>query len=256
MMKLEDKVAIVTGGSHGIGRAYCQGLAKEGAKIVIADVDHTAAEETKRLVERDGGSALAIKVDVTNEGDTIGMAEATVKAYGKIDILINNAAMLVFMPISRDSFDEIPLHEWDRVMLVNLKGTWLCCRAVVPYMKKQKSGKIINISSGSTFSGVGRRIHYTTSKSGLLGFTRTLARELGDFGITVNTVAPGAVLSEDNRDMRAAAQRGVERAVEPRCLKRVQVPEDLLGPIVFLCSNDSDFMTGQTMIVDGGTVMI
>jgi 3-oxoacyl-[acyl-carrier protein] reductase len=255
-MRLENKVAIVTGGGHGIGRAYCLELAREGAKVVAADIDLPGAEETKKLVEQDGGSALGLKVDVTNEQDTLAMAEATAKIYGKIDILINNAAMLVIIPISRASFDEIPLDEWDRVMRVNLKGMWLCCRAVAPYMKQQKSGKIINISSGSVFSGRGGRIHYTTSKAGVLGFTRTLAREVGDYGITVNSLAPGAVLSEDQRDSKAAALRGVLKAIEPRCLKRVEVPEDLTGAIVFLCSSDSDFMTGQTMIVDGGNVMI
>ncbi|MCG6536078.1 MAG: SDR family oxidoreductase, partial [Syntrophales bacterium LBB04] len=127
---------------------------------------------------------------------------------------------------------------------------------VVPYMKQQKGGKIINVSSGSVFSGRGGRIHYVTSKAGVLGFTRTLAREVGDYGITVNSLAPGGVLSEDQRDSKAAALRGVWKAIETRCLKRVEVPEDLTGAIVFLCSSDSDFMTGQTMIVDGGNVMI
>jgi len=253
-MKLENKVAIVTGGGHGIGQAYCRELAKEGAKVAVADVDLSGAKETTKLVEQKGGNALALQVDVANEKNTLAMAEATVKAYGKIDILVNNAAVFATIPISRVSFDKVPLEEWDRVMNVNLKGMWLCCRAVVPYMKLQKSGKIINISSSSIFAGRGMRIHYPTSKAGVIGFTRTLARELGDFGITVNSLAPGSTLSEGKEDTSAVAMRG--RAAERRCLKRVQVPEDLVGAIVFLCSGDSDFMTGQTLIVDGGDAMI
>ncbi len=253
-MELENKVAIVTGGGHGIGRAYCRGLAKEGAKVVVADIDFPAAEETKRLVEQDGGSALAVQVDVADEKSTLAMTEVTVKAYGKVDILVNNAAVFATIPISRVSFDKVPLDEWDRVMSVNLKGMWLCCRAVGPYMKGQKYGKIVNISSGAAFSGRGMRIHYAASKAGVLGFTRTLARELGDFGITVNTLAPGSTLSESPKDSKAVDFR--EKATDTRCLKRVQVPDDVVGAAIFLSSNDSDFMTGQTMIVDGGNMMI
>lgn len=254
MLRLEKKVAIVTGGGHGIGRAYCRGLAKEGAAVVAADIDLPAAEETRKLVENDGGRAFAIKADVANEQSTLAMAEATVKAFGKIDILVNNAALFATIPISRVSFDKVPLDEWDKVMLVNLKGTWLCCRAVAPYMKKQNYGKIVNISSGSIFAGQGMRIHYVTSKAGILGFTRTLARELGDFGITVNTLSPGSTLSEPEDNAKAVEFR--KAAVGNRCLKRVQLPEDLVGAMIFLCSSESDFMTGQTMIVDGGNMMI
>jgi 3-oxoacyl-[acyl-carrier protein] reductase len=254
MGSLEKKVAIVTGGGHGIGKVYCQGLAKEGASVVVADIDLPAAEETKRLVQKDGGRVLALQVDVANEQSTLAMAEATVKAYGKIDILVNNAAIFATIPISRVSFDKVPLDEWDKVMLVNLKGTWLCCRAVVPYMKKQNSGKIVNISSGTAFSGRGMRIHYVASKAGVLGFTRTLARELGEFGINVNTLAPGSTLSEGQDNVKAVEMR--EKAVGTRCLKRVQVPGDLVGGLLFLCSSASDFMTGQTVIVDGGHWMI
>ena len=254
MGSLDKKVAIVTGGGHGIGRAYCLGLAKEGASVVVAEIDLPAAEETKKLVEKAGGKALAVKTDVADEKSTLAMAEAAVKAFGKIDILVNNAAVFSTIPISRVGFDKISPEEWDKVMLVNLKGTWLCCRAVAPYMKQQKSGKIINISSGSIYAGKGLRIHYTTSKAGIVGFTRTLARELGDFGICVNTLSPGSTLSEAADDSKAVQFR--QAAVEPRCLKRVQVPEDLVGTVVFLSSSASDFMTGQTVIVDGGNSMI
>lgn len=253
-MRLENKVIIVTGGGHGIGRAYCRGLAREGAKVVVTDIDLPAAEETKNLLEQAGGHGIALHVDVANEQSTLAMAESAVKIYGKIDVLINNAAVFATIPISRTSFDKIPIEEWDRVMSVNLKGMWLCCRAVVPYMKKQGSGKIINISSGAPFSGRGMRIHYVTSKAGVLGFTRTLARELGEFGITVNTLAPGSTLSEGQGDATAVSHR--EQATATRCLKRIQTPEDLVGTMVYLCSSDSDFMTGETLVVDGGNVMV
>ena len=254
MLRLENRAAIITGGGHGIGRAYCLRLAKEGAAVVVADIDLSGAEETRKLVEQDGGRALAVRVDVGDEQSTLAMAEATMKAYGKVDILVNNAAVFATIPISRVSFEKVPLDEWDKVMLVNLKGMWLCCRAVAPFMKKQNYGKIVNISSGSIFSGQGMRIHYVTSKAGVVGFTRTLARELGDFSITVNTLTPGSTLSEPQDNAKAVEFR--QSGVATRCLKRVQIPEDLVGAMIFLCSSESDFMTGQTMVVDGGNMMI
>lgn len=253
-MRVEDKVAIVTGGGHGIGRAYCRGLAKEGAKVVVADIDLAGAEETKKLVEDGGGNVLAVRVDVADEKSTLAMAESAVQAFGKIDILVNNAAIFATIPISRVSFDQVPIDEWDKLMAVNLKGIWLCCRAIVPFMKKQNSGKIVNISSGAAFSGRGMRIHYVTSKAGVLGFTKTLARELGEFNITVNSLAPGSTLSADKPDPSAMEFR--EKATGTRCIQRIQVPDDLVGAMIFLCSSDSDFMTGQTVVVDGGHVMI
>ncbi len=253
-MMLKDRVAIVTGGGNGIGRAYCRGLAKEGAKVVAADIDFPGAKETKRLVEQDKGTALALQVDVAEEKSTLAMAEATIKAFGKIDILINNAGILVTVPISRVSFDKITIEEWDRVMAVNLKGMWLCCRAVVPYMKKQSSGKIINISSGAIYQGRGKRVHYIASKAGVIGLTRGLARELGEFGITVNTLVPGSTLSEAKKDAKDVTHR--EEATATRCLKRIQLPEDMVGAAVFMSSSASDFMTGQSVLVDGGRAMI
>ena len=254
VIDLNGKTGIITGGGHGIGRAYCLGLAKAGARVVAADIDAKAADETKALVEKGGGQALSVEVDVANEESTLKMAESAMKAFGKIDFLINNAAVFSTIPISRLSFDKISLEEWNKVMLVNLTGTWLCCRAVVPYMKEQSAGKIINISSGSIFSGTGMRIHYVTSKAGITGFTRTLARELGDFNITVNTLAPGSTLSERPEDEKAIEHR--KKALSKRCIKRLQFPEDLVGAMVFLCSDASDFMSGQTMIIDGGGMMI
>lgn len=253
-MRLQDQVVVVTGGGHGIGKAYCLGLAGEGALVAVADIDHVAARDVQQQIADRGGRALAIAVDVADEQSTLEMARAVHRTWGKIDVLINNAAVFSTIPISRVPFDQVPLEEWDRVMAVNLRGTFLACRAVVPYMKERRSGKIINISSGSVFSGKGMRIHYVTSKAGLLGFTRTLARELGEYGITVNTLAPGSTLSESPENMQMVRFR--QQAIEGRCLRRVQVPEDLVGTVIYLSSADSDFLTGQTIVVDGGNVML
>lgn len=254
VIDLNGKAGIVTGGGHGIGRAYCLGLAKAGARIAAADIDGAGAQETARLVEKDGGQALAIAADVADPQSTAEMARAAISAFGRIDFLINNAAVFATIPISRVPFDEVSLAEWNKVLTVNLTGTWLACRAVVPQMKRQQKGKIINISSGSIYSGTGLRIHYVTSKAGIIGFTRNLARELGDYNITVNTLAPGSTLSEKPDDNGALEHR--QKALGKRCLKRLQFPEDLVGTMIFLCSDASDFMTGQTLVVDGGGVMV
>jgi 3-oxoacyl-[acyl-carrier protein] reductase len=192
--------------------------------------------------------------ETPSEPSTFAMAKAAVKAYEKIDVLINNAAVFATISISRVPFDEVSLEEWNEVMLVNLKGTWLCCRAVAPHMKEQGGGRIINISSDSIYTGRGMRIHDVTSKAGIVGFTRTLARELGEFGITVNSLSPGSALSEPPEDTKALAYRN--RAIETRCLKRIQYPEDLVGGMIFLCSGESDFMTSQTVVVNGGDTML
>lgn len=253
-MRLQGKVAIVTGGGHGIGRAYCLGLAREGAAVVAADIHGEAARQTQGEIEKAGGKGLGIEVDVASQESTESMARRTEEAFGRIDVLVNNAAVFSTIPISRVPFDQVPLEEWDRVMTVNLKGMFLACRAVAPIMRRQKKGKIINISSASIYKGTGNRIHYVTSKAGVVGFTRTLAHELGNDGICVNTVAPGSTLSESPQDTSAVQFR--QSAVSGRCLQRVEVPQDLVGAILFLSSDDSDFVTGQTLVVDGGASMI
>jgi len=254
VIDLKGKAGIVTGGGHGIGRVYCVGLAKAGARVVAADIDLKAAEETVKQVEQAGGKGLAVHVDVGDEQSTIQMAEAAFKAFGQIDFLINNAAIFATIPMSRVGFDQVPVEEWEKLMRVNVTGTWFCCRAVAPYMKKQQSGKIVNISSGSIYSGTGKRIHYVTSKAAIIGFTRTLARELGDDNISVNALAPGSTLSEKPDDPKALEHR--KQALGKRCLKKIQYPEDLIGVMIYLCSDASDFMTGQTMVVDGGGMMV
>jgi len=246
--RLQDRVAIVTGGGHGIGKAYAQRLAEEGAKIVIAELDGPAGE---RVAAELGG--LAVKTDVAIEESANEMARRAVERFGRIDVLVNNAAIFATVPMSRAPFDEIDPAEWDRMMAVNLRGTWFACRAVVPQMRKQRYGKIINISSGTALKGTGSRIHYVTSKAGILGFTRTLAMEVGKDNICVNCIAPGSTLSEENADESIVKYR--QAAAATRALQRLQKPEDLVGAVAFFASADSDFVTGQTLVVDGGACM-
>ena len=253
MGRLDERVIIVTGGAQGIGRAYSEGLAREGAKVVVADIDAAAAEEVVQALGEDGKDALAVVTDVSQPEATEKMARLTVERFGRIDGLINNAAIYQRPAISRVPFDQIPVEEWDRLMAVNLRGMFLCCRAVAPYMREQGSGKIINISSGTVSFGSPLMAHYVTSKAGVIGLTRALARELGEHNINVNAVAPGLTLSMDDSDVITMAQN--ERRLEARCLKRSEVPEDLVGTIIFLCSSDSDFIAGQTLAVDGGSWM-
>jgi NAD(P)-dependent dehydrogenase (short-subunit alcohol dehydrogenase family) len=251
--RLEGRVAIVTGGGHGIGKAYAQGLAGEGASVVIAELDADAGKAVAGGLVQNGFRALAVPTDVADWKSVEAMVRQAVDAFGRIDVLVNNAAIFATIPMSRAPFDEIDPGEWDRMMTVNLKGPWLACRAVVPQMKAQHYGKIINISSGTALKGSASRIHYVTSKAGILGFTRTLAREVGGFGICVNCVAPGSTLSEAAPDADVLKMRNA--AVSDRALRRVQKPEDLVGAILFFASADSDFVTGQTLVVDGGSCM-
>ena len=245
-MQLKDKVAIVTGSAHGIGRAYALGMASEGAKLVIADVDSEAAEGVAGEIEAKGGKATWMRVDVSSEESTMQMAKKTMEHFGRIDILVNNAA--AYADLEYKPYDQISVQEWDRVMAINLRGPFLCAKAVLPHMKTQGKGTIINISSGTVYSGVKGRIHYTCSKAGVLGFTRALAREVGEFGIRVNTVSPGLTYTGRSK----AAKDFCEQAAQRRCLKRMEVPEDLVGTVIFLSSDASDFITGQSILVDGG----
>lgn len=251
--RLVGRVAIVTGGGHGIGKACVLRLAKEGARVVIAELDATAASKVATNLMEEGYDALAVPADVADEASMQRMAKQAIEAFGRIDILVNNAAMVITVPISRLPFDEIDPDEWDRVMRVNLKGMWLASRAVVPQMRKQKYGKIINIGSGTAFIGRAERIHYVTSKAGVIGFTRSLARAIGKDGITVNCVAPGGTLSEENLNESVIKRR--ESVVSMRAIPRVEKPEDIVGAVAFFASPDSDFITGQSLLVNGGDFM-
>jgi NAD(P)-dependent dehydrogenase (short-subunit alcohol dehydrogenase family) len=250
---LEGRVAIVTGGGHGIGKAYCQALAENGAAIVVAEIDGDAAERTASDLRSAGARAIEVQTDVADEASTRAMAQRSLSAFGRIDVLVNNAAVFATIPISRVPLEEISVEEWDRVMAVNLRGVFLACKAVLPAMREQGYGKIINISSGTALNGSPTRIHYVTSKGGVLSFTRTLAREVGRGGIRVNAIAPGSTLSEENPTEEVIRLR--QQRLDDRALPRVQIPADLVGSVVFFASAASDFITGQTLVVDGGNFM-
>ncbi len=248
---LEDKIVIVTGGAHGIGKAYGSGFAQAGARVVIADIDEVAAQKTAAEIDPLAtGHALGLRVDVSDEAATKRMVAQTLAVFGRLDVLINNAAVFSVVPMNRGGIETIDPDEWDRLMAVNLRGLFFCCRAVLPAMRAQKSGKIINVASGTVFVGAPGRIHYVTSKAATIGFTRTLARELGSDNINVNCLAPGNTLSEENPTETMIRFR--QSSVALRSLKRLQLPQDVVGATLFLASPLSDFMTGQTVNVDGG----
>lgn len=249
-MRLKDKVTIITGAAHGIGKAYARRFAEEGAHVVIADIDALAAESVAGQLRSEGYSAWARATDVTDLGSVNGMVRETLERFGRVDVLLNNAGIYVTQRVWSGPAEELPLEEWDRVLTVNLKGVYLCCRAVIPAMKAQKSGKIINIASGTFFNGVGDMPHYTASKGGVVGLTRVLARQLGPWNINVNCLTPGSTMSEEVVSEEVRKRRGSSAAA--RAFKRIELPEDVTGTALFLASADSDFMTGQVLVVDGG----
>jgi 3-oxoacyl-[acyl-carrier protein] reductase len=255
MGRLDDQVIIVTGGAQGIGKAYCQALAGEGAKIVVADLNAEAAEAFVRELGEDGKDAMSVTVDVSNPDDAERMVSETLARFGRVDGLVNNAAIYQRPGLFRGPFDQIPVDDWDRVMAVNMRGVFLCCRAVISHMKERGSGKIINISSSTVAQGTPNFAHYVTSKAGVIGFTRSVAREMGEYGINVNAIAPGYTLSMDDEDVDDTVRATDQRSINNRALSRSEKPEDLVGTVVFLCSSDSDFITGQTLAVDGGNTM-
>jgi NAD(P)-dependent dehydrogenase (short-subunit alcohol dehydrogenase family) len=251
-MKLAGKTVIVTGGARGIGKAYALALAQEGAHVAVADVlDGTAVVEE---IVRNGSEAVALRTDVSDEKSVNSMTRAVEERFGRIDVLVNNAG--IFVGLSRKPFYELTVEEWDRVMNVNLKGIFLCSKAVYPQMKKQGKGKIINVSSATFFMGVPFLSHYVASKGGVIALTRTMARELGDDNICVNAIAPGFTVSEALQGSPAYPEERLQMLASGRCFKRNEMSEDLTGTVVFLASSDSDFITGQTIIVDGGGAFV
>jgi len=253
-MKLEGKVAIVTGGGYGIGKAYSLALADEGARVVAADINFAAAQQVSKEIEKQGKEALALNTDVSDEKSTLEMAQKTFDRFGRIDILVNNAAL--FVALRRKPWEEIGAEEWDRVMAVNVKGLFLCSKAVVPYMKAQGKGRIINISSGVAYRGYVGMLHYATSKAGVLGFTRGLARELAGQNINVNSIAIGGTMSEGVIATGHITPEMKERMYQNRCLKKDMYPKDIVGTVIFLASDDSEFICGQSIMVDGGSIFI
>jgi NAD(P)-dependent dehydrogenase (short-subunit alcohol dehydrogenase family) len=244
MSALEGRVAIVTGASQGIGRSIAEGLAADGARIVVADLK--GAEEAAASFP--GGVGLT--VDVSSEADVDRMAAEVVERCGGIDILVNNAGL--YASLEMRPFEQIPVDEWRQVMDVNVMSMFLTCRAVVPRMRERGGGRIVNISSGTPFRGVPFLLHYVTSKGAIVALTRALAKELGGDEVLVNCVAPGFTMSAGVEDHPEVVEKLRDVSVSSRTLRRDQVPEDVVGAVVFLCGPGSTFVTGQTMVIDGG----
>lgn len=249
---LQDKVVVVTGAGRGLGQAYAVEAARLGAKVVAGDI--LDCSETVSRIEGDGGTALGVELDVTKMGTVSAMVENTIAAFGKIDVLINNAAL--YGGLTGGRFDMLDEDEWDRTMDVNVKGIWNCCKAVVPHMKNAGGGSIINVASLAATYGLPFALHYTTSKAAVIGMTRGLARELGRNEIRVNAIAPTAVLTEGTAEFFGDKTDGAMETIKnDQSLKRNPTPEDMIGTVMWLASGASGFVTGQTIAIDGGTVM-
>ncbi|MEI6720144.1 MAG: SDR family oxidoreductase, partial [Betaproteobacteria bacterium] len=243
--RLEGRVAVITGAAQGIGAVYAHALADEGAAVVVSDL--LDAGPVAEAIRQAGGRALALKTDVTDPASAQSMVADTVKAFGAIDILVTNAAL--FGNLSLKPVTEIDSAEWDRVMAVNVRGVFECVKAAVPEMQKRKYGKIVNIASGTVFKGSPLLLHYVTSKGAVVAMTRCLARELGDDGIRVNTLAPGLVMSDNVIANPAWKGAIVANNIASRAIKKDLYPSDLTGTLVYLCSAESDFVTGQVVVV-------
>ena len=250
MERLHDRVAIITGAAQGIGAAYARAMAQEGATVIIADLDD--GEEIAKEIQENGGKALNVVTNVSSELSVESLVSTTVEKFGKIDILVSNAAL--FGKLEAKPFTDISVEEWDNLMAVNVRGVFICVKAVIGQMRKQKYGKIINIASGTLFKGTPHLLHYVTSKGAVMTMTRCLAREVGDDNICVNSLAPGLVMSENVLAQESFNDAAVDANTATRALQRRQVPEDLIGAMLFLASADSDFVTGQCLVVDGGSV--
>ena len=249
--RVEDRVCIVTGAAQGLGATYAKSLSEEGAKVVVTDIDDATVVAAE--IQARGGEVLALQNDVSDWASCQEMVSKTVEKFGRVDVLVNNAA--IFGNLERASIDEISPELFQRVMNVNVTGSFLCTKAAVPIMRKQSYGKIINISTSRIFAGLPFYIHYDASKGAVFGMTRAMANELGDDGIRVNAIAPGSTMSENVKARTDWRDGGPAAKLAGRSLKRLQDPEDLIGSCIFFASAESDFVTGQTLVVDGGGAM-
>ena len=249
MSRLDGKVALVTGAASGIGPAYAQGLAAEGAKVMIADVE--PGESTVRAIKAAGGEALSRICDVSDEAQVEALIHDTEKAFGGVHILVNNAA--VFARYVAVPLDQISAGDWERAFAVNVRGSYLCVKAALPVMRRQGYGKVINIASGTVFKGVPMMLHYVATKGAVIAMTRAMATELGQDGIRVNAIAPGLTSTEYLKG-RNDIPGVLDAMAKTRAIARQEEPQDLVGACIFLASPDSDFVTGQTLVVDGGQV--
>lgn len=243
---MNGEVVVVTGAARGLGRSYALGLAGDGYAVVVADIADPGPVVDE--IENAGGTAFGVGVDVADADSARELADRTLERFGRIDVLVNNAGYMT--AIVKQPFEDISPEEWDHCMAVNVRGTWLCCRAVVPAMKRQRSGKIVNTSSATVPSGVPGFLHYVSSKAAIVGLTRALARELGEWNICVNTISPDYIPHDPDYDARQPEMAGFIRG--QRCLKRDATPEDVVGTILYLAGHGSDFVTGQDLWVNGG----
>ncbi|MDX1481894.1 MAG: glucose 1-dehydrogenase [Woeseiaceae bacterium] len=252
-MDFTDKVVIVTGAARGLGREYARRFARLGALVAVTDLRDCAA--TLDAIESEGGKGIGLQTDVTAADDTLAMARAVIDAFGRIDVLVNNAAL--YGSLSFRPFEQLDEDEWDRVMAVNVKGIWNACRAVMPAMREQKGGAIVNVSSLAATYGMPNGLHYTTSKAAVIGLTRGLAREAGRWNVRVNAVAPNVVDTEATAEVFGdKTAKVIDVTLSQQSIRRPLVPQDVVGTVLYLASDLSTMTTGQTLMVDGGTVFL
>jgi NAD(P)-dependent dehydrogenase (short-subunit alcohol dehydrogenase family) len=248
MISNQGKVIIITGAGHGLGRAYAKRLASEGARVAVAEID-AASQDTTEQLRRRGGDALFVETDVGSEESTNAMVARVLEKWGRIDGLVANAGWA--NSVGGAAYNEISVEQWDRMMQVNVRGTWLSCRAVAPHMQCRKQGSIVTISSDMTMWGSPKLLHYVTSKGAIEAFTRAMARELGRDGVRINCVAPGLLNNEATSGVPQAKR---EWNIQNRAIPREGTPEDIVGLVSFLLSDDASFITGQVIVADGGLV--